>query len=206
MSYIETYSGDKFFAIAEGLEGINIDDIAKALSHTNRYNGHTELPYSVAEHSIHVASLLPPELQLMGLLHDASEAYIADIPSPFKPLIHGYEELEDHIMNRVWRKFGIPLELVEERYAEVKHADILMLCAESRNVKKSKGELFNDVFKPYFEKVEQDERLKDMPYHISPAIACGLFKKIFRMISEGKFLEGPFLRHEDMVKFLMVRG
>lgn len=206
MSYIETHSGDKFFAISDDLDGINIDDIAKALSHTNRYNGHTDLPYSVAEHCIHVASLLPPELQLIGLLHDASEAYIADIPSPFKPLIRGYEELEDHIMQRVWKKFDIPLELVEERYAEVKHVDLLMLCAEARNVKKSKGELFSDVFKPYFEEAEQDERLKNMPYHISAPIACGLFKKIFRQLNEGVYLQGPFQSDADMVKYLMVRG
>lgn len=206
MSYIETYTGDKFYALSEDLDGINIEDIAKALSHTNRYNGHTKYAYSVAEHSIHVASLLPPELQMMGLLHDASEAYIADIPSPFKPLIRGYEELEDHIMKRVWRKFGIPAELVVERYAEVKHADLLMLCAEARNIKESRGELFSDHFKSYFETADQDVRLKDMPYHIPPAIACGLFQKIHRQLSEGIYLTGPFESNAAMVKYLMVRG
>lgn len=203
MSYIETYSGDKFFAMSDDLDGINIEDIAKALSHTNRYNGHTELAYSVAEHSIHVASLLPPELQMMGLLHDASEAYIADIPSPFKPLIIGYEDLEDHIMKRVWRKFGVPLELVEERYKEVKHADMLMLCAEARNIKKSKGELFSEVFKPFFELADKDERLSKMPYHISPAIASNLFRKIFRQLEAGIYLQGPFASDVEMVKYMM---
>lgn len=55
--------------------------ISVALAHTPRYHalhGH----YSVAQHSIAVASLLPPRMRLHALLHDAHEAWSGDLATP----------------------------------------------------------------------------------------------------------------------------
>lgn len=70
-------------------ESISIADIAHGLAHQCRYLGHVEGHYSVAQHCVHIAEVLfyrrmPQELCLLGLLHDAPEAYFGDMPSPLK--------------------------------------------------------------------------------------------------------------------------
>jgi hypothetical protein len=68
-----------------------IEDIACGLSRIPRFVGHTVRPYSVAEHSLYVARWIyknHPELcpyaMMQGLLHDAAEAYLQDMPGPLK--------------------------------------------------------------------------------------------------------------------------
>jgi len=102
-NYIRTYTGRKFWPLNPQPEDIDIDDIAHALSLVARFTGHTYCFYSVAEHSLYVstlavrlamtavrdwpASMRVPyarEIALWGLMHDASEAYLCDMPSPIK--------------------------------------------------------------------------------------------------------------------------
>lgn len=93
---------------------ITIDDIAHALSVMPRYagqcdmGGHPHYPLSVAQHSICVARMLPPELQMVGLLHDATEAYLCDVPGPAKVLLPGYVTLERKLWVCIAAKFGLP--------------------------------------------------------------------------------------------------
>ena len=95
MSTLETVSGRKVDVVNPDPATIDITDIAWALSPMPRFSGHSipYIPYSVAQHSIQVAkdlASLGPLVQLYGLLHDAAEAYINDLPSPVKhiPEIH----------------------------------------------------------------------------------------------------------------------
>jgi len=76
---------------------VRLDDIVHSLSLMNRFNGAALFPYSVAQHSLHVASLLPAELRLEGLLHDAAEAYIGDMVSPLKQVMPEYKSVEARI-------------------------------------------------------------------------------------------------------------
>ena len=93
-SYINTQSGRHFNYQRQRSEDICIEDIATALSHECRFAGHTDHFYSVAQHSVLVSEMLPPELALEGLLHDAMEAYFKDIPTPLKSLMPGYKKLD----------------------------------------------------------------------------------------------------------------
>jgi len=83
--WIQTAGGRRYTPFAPRPEQIVIFDIAHALAHKARFNGHAHAFYSVAEHSVLVADALPPHLALWGLLHDAAEAYLPDIASPIKP-------------------------------------------------------------------------------------------------------------------------
>jgi hypothetical protein len=80
---IVTYSGQTVNLLDAKAESVNITDIAHALSHINRWNGHAASPYSVAAHSMGVAKhFVDPVEKLAALLHDAHEAYLGDITKP----------------------------------------------------------------------------------------------------------------------------
>ncbi|HQP24038.1 MAG TPA: hypothetical protein PLP16_02645, partial [Smithellaceae bacterium] len=83
---IHTFSGIAFDLLDPKPEMILVEDIVHSLSLINRFNGAAKFPYSVAQHSLYVAGLLPPELKLQGLLHDAPEAYVGDMVSPLKKI------------------------------------------------------------------------------------------------------------------------
>jgi hypothetical protein len=67
--------------------------------------------YSVAAHSMMVAEHCAPENRLVGLLHDASEAYLGDLVSPFKhdPLMHEYRMAEKRLEACILRALGVPI-------------------------------------------------------------------------------------------------
>jgi uncharacterized protein len=128
--YIHTFSGIAFDLLNPKPEMILIQDIAHSLSLINRFNGASLFPYSVAQHSLYVASLLPQELKLQGLLHDAAEAYIGDMVSPLKIIMTQYKIIETRISQVVADVFG----LAYPEPAEIKKADLAMLSAEREQV------------------------------------------------------------------------
>lgn len=129
--FIHTQSG-KFWPSDPRIDELHIEDIGLALSNLCRFNGHVRKFYSVAEHSMLVASFLPEELKRWGLLHDAAEAYVGDMPRPIKAILNlespaFYENLEEQILKSIAQRF----ELVWPIPDEVKHADDVALCTEA---------------------------------------------------------------------------
>lgn len=88
MSIMQTYTGRAFDLAAPHPDDICLDDIAHHLANQCRYTGATVVSWSIAQHSLLVAALLPAPLKFAGLLHDAHEAYTSDIATPFKRLIN----------------------------------------------------------------------------------------------------------------------
>jgi len=87
VSYIQTLSGKKFSYQFATADDIDIEDIANALSNICRFAGHLPEFYSVAQHSVLVSQIVPPEFAFEALMHDAAEAYCQDIPAPLKALL-----------------------------------------------------------------------------------------------------------------------
>ncbi len=144
--YIVTNSGRQFFLERPTLKSINIKDIAHALSLLCRFNGHTKQFYSIAQHSVIVASLVAPKYALFGLLHDASEAYIGDVTSPLKRLLHSaYNPIERRIMDVVARKFGFVMD--EAAAAAVKVADMTVFAMEARDLM-PRNKLYDFTYPP----------------------------------------------------------
>ena len=133
--YIETYSGIRFYFLDPKPAMVSIEDIAHALSNSCRYTGHCKKFYSVAEHSVAVSELLAIDAKA-GLLHDASEAYLADIASPVKPYLYNYKELEDRVMRVIFERFQVPYPF----YKTVHEADVIQLSAEVRKLIPSRGD------------------------------------------------------------------
>lgn len=135
--FIETASGRRFRPLSPDVGDIVLEDIAHALSNQCRFSGHVRVHYSVAEHSVRVSELLETwgcsqRIQLWGLLHDATEAYLVDIPSPLKctPVFEAYRLAEDTLMVAVCRRFGLPI----AQPARVHHADAVLLATEARDL------------------------------------------------------------------------
>ena len=103
---IRTFTGIYFNVLEPTPEMVCAEDIAHGLSMQCRFGGHLKNFYSVAQHSLEVARMLPRHLKIGGTFHDASETYLVDVPRPAKLLIPNYKEIEDRIMNVIALKFG----------------------------------------------------------------------------------------------------
>ena len=131
MSYITTFTGKHFDPIKPDASSIDIRDIAHALSLTCRGNGHVKTFFSVAQHCINCA--LEAEARgyskrviLACLMHDASEAYMSDVPRPFKQVLPEYRQIEEQLLEMIYERFlGSPLE--EEECKLLKEVDDDML-------------------------------------------------------------------------------
>jgi 5'-deoxynucleotidase YfbR-like HD superfamily hydrolase len=88
-------------------EDIEITDIAHGLCRQHRWGGHTLYPLSVAEHSIQASKQARPPHKLAALLHDASEAYMGDLPGPIKALLPEYQAMEDRLQAAIAKKYGV---------------------------------------------------------------------------------------------------
>lgn len=106
-NWIQTYSGISFYPIDPRQEDIEIVDIAHSLSLQCRYAGHCKEFYSVAEHCCHLHDIIEDKDKFAALMHDASEAYLVDIPRPVKPYLLNYYELEDKIQSVIFEKYQI---------------------------------------------------------------------------------------------------
>jgi hypothetical protein len=148
--WIQTFTGQRFCPAAPDVEHINLEDIAHALSNLSRYCGHSSSFYSVAEHSILVASemvklvsgdegkdvwslwdTVVPETELQmihsAFLHDAPEAYVGDVTSPLKRLCKGYRIIEKRVELAVQKRFNLKFALDIE---EIGKCDIAVFLAE----------------------------------------------------------------------------
>lgn len=121
-----TYTGKRFYPLDPRAEDIDIVDIAHALSLTNRFNGHTEFPYSVAQHSLKVSLFVTDGQFLGGLLHDAAEAYVNDMVRPVKQYLVEYKAIENGILNVIEQKYN-----VNTRTPQIKLADNSALVTEA---------------------------------------------------------------------------
>ena len=175
-AWIQTYSGRRFNPLNPNYKAIVIQDIAHALSNICRFTGHCLNFYSVAQHCVLVSYICNKENSLMGLLHDATEAYCQDLSSPIKrtPELKSYRDLEAKIQLAVCKKFS----LNEVESPDVKNADLVLLATEARDL------LLNP-------RKDFDLKVKPLPFTIvplPPAEAKKLFLERFaELISERKY-------------------
>lgn len=133
--WIMTYTGKRFYLADPKPEQFCRIDIAHSLSNVCRFTGHTKHFYSVAMHSILCAEQARKDgmstlVQLYLLLHDASEAYLADVNRPLKSLLgKTYTDLEDKVSEVAFEHFGLP-QPTEEQWKTVKHYDNFLLANE----------------------------------------------------------------------------
>lgn len=127
---IATFTGKLIDPLNINIEDISIEDIAHSLAHQCRFMGHSMSFYSIAQHCYHVSTLVDQRFALSALLHDASEAYLCDLPRPIKALLPVYKQAEELLEKRISEKFNIPYPLPQE----VKRVDSAILIAERNSL------------------------------------------------------------------------
>lgn len=157
--FVRTFSGLHVRPLALDPGPIDIMDIAHALSHQCRFNGHTRSFYSVAEHSVRVAELVPMCDRLAALLHDAAEAYLGDIVSPLKRRLRVYrlegtdwatvEATDIHLAElrlrvHICHQLGLPADMPPA----VEHADLVLLATEMRDLMGAPPEMYDIAASP----------------------------------------------------------
>lgn len=105
-----------------GPEDFQIHEIAARLAKINRFCGATDIPFSVAAHSVLVSRLVAtPSLRRAALLHDITESFaIGDMITPVKRLLPGFKEIESAIHAQLCVPFP---DLDMSAHPCVRHAD-----------------------------------------------------------------------------------
>lgn len=142
--WMQTKHGRRVYPLDPRPEDVHLDDVFYALPNINRFLGHSDRPYSVGEHSLLMflsakRDLAPGHMSKGDskmlrtvLLHDGPEAFICDIPRPFKraPQMAWYRELED----RWWSAFAAKFDLFDPIPEFVKQLDNRALMTERRDI------------------------------------------------------------------------
>jgi len=169
------HSGD-FFSLSDiSANNFSIEDIAYGLSGVCRFNGHVKnyMHYSVAQHSVIVSQNVPREFALAALMHDSSEAFICDVPSPLKRRLSQYSDIEGSVTDAIFAKYGIG---IAANHSEIVTSDMRALVTEVRDVL-SEGQ------KKYFDKYGNFEPFRDTIEPISRREAAYMFMKRFQEIT-----------------------
>lgn len=125
-NWMQTYTGKCFDLDNIDTNDYDIQDIAHALSMLCRFNGHCKRFYSVGEHLLRCSYLVAPGFEFEALMHDASEAYISDMPRPMKNIMPLYKEMEKKVELAISSIYYLP----KDMSAEVKEVDNRMVLTE----------------------------------------------------------------------------
>lgn len=155
---IKTFSGLYMNVFEPTEDMICIEDIAHGLSNICRFAGHTPQFYSVAQHSVLCARQAPKDYKLQALMHDASEAYLLDMPRPIKRRLPEYKRIEDNLMRVIAQKFNIPYPLD----SVIKKVDMDMLQHE-------------------YDSMMKDDR-NGKVYYWTPKLAEDMFLSMFKKL------------------------
>lgn len=138
-AFIRTYTGGQVFFFEPDKSNIELEDIIHPLSMLCRFNGQCQIPYNVAHHSVIVADNVFKEtkdksLAFQAVTHDFSEAFISDIPSPFKKLFPGFKEVEIRMEEWLSKKFNFQypfdpiIKLHDMRALSTEMRDLMSVC------------------------------------------------------------------------------
>ena len=179
--YIETYSGHRIHFGKLTPDDISIIDIAHSLSQICRFTGHTKEFYSVAQHSVLVCDAQNTIAEKRaGLLHDATEIYLNDLPSPLKISVDlgDYKKLENEMHDVINKKYNVNGGMTPN----IKKADLQALFTEKRDVLNKPSDWgWGDNIK----------RFKEIIIPLQPKEAKALFlKRFIELFPKEAKLEG----------------
>ena len=177
--WLATNTGKIIDLLKPDPDQITIEDISNNLGKMCRFNGQLKTWFSVAEHCIKVAEMVPDRYKMQALLHDASEAYLCDVPTPLKRLLgKSYTDIEERISAVIGLRFGVELATLP---TVVKLADRAMVVSE-RNAFQDKPQKWGDE---YEETVLYPRLRRD---YSTPELAATAYLTCFRALNRDSKL------------------
>ena len=162
------YNGEQVWPFPEEVGYPNLASIGIALGRIPRFCGHTRDWYPVLGHVLTVASLLPAEAALAGLLHDAPEACMGDVPTPWKT--QAARRRETVLLRRIYKGNGLDWPIPKKVQEKVDVADRTALVAEAHVL----GHPAADIFGEPDEKVmEMVSKYRDLSLNFLRADVAG---------------------------------
>lgn len=162
--YLRTRSGKMIDVLNPKPYDFVLSDIVLSLVDLPRYCNQLKTKYTVLAHSVYAAKIAlkltgSKELAKACLLHDASEAYLNDVPKPVKNYCKDYLKIEKKFMKAICERFGIDIKMLKE----VDKYDKMAYYAEQRD-------LTENIYQPFADKEEivrkTGEELIDMFYDL----------------------------------------
>lgn len=134
LNWLKTYTGKSFYPALPDPELICIEDIAHALSNICRFAGHCRDFLSVSEHTQNVyldiaQRTSDKDLWKTAFLHDATEAYVIDLPSPIKNMCENYREIERRVADAITERFNLKYP-IDPHHPMIKESDIRVFKTE----------------------------------------------------------------------------
>lgn len=174
---VGTKHGNRVPILKPDVNSIDILDIASGLARKFRWSGQSDL--TVAQHSVNVSRRLGGHEAQWGLLHDAAEAYLMDVPRLLKlklmicvPLgphswtYETFEAVENRLLRVIGQRFGLAWPIPQA----VHDADDMEMHREARD-------LFGD---PIAATKAYPERLEIVPHALVQNVFLRRFTELFR--------------------------
>lgn len=208
--YLGTYNGTQFYPfVTDNVSDVNIEVFTHALSSNCRFCGHTDKFWTVAQHSLLVGKIIEEEFSdkinesgrnldmaiLLGLLHDASEAYLSDICRPVKQFMQDYLKYEEMVQDKILNAFGISKITVEEYKDVITEADNISMYAEAIALMSPCDEWI-EKGKKYFSD-ERTQKYVDSVYTENMQIVQSVFIDEIRKYCELLDIETSVFEHLD---------
>lgn len=130
MTWVQTATGRQVDYVNPDINSISRIDIAMSLDRMPRFHGNLNCDYTVADHCLNLANIMPEEsfFKLQALLHDSAEAYMMDTPSPLKRLLgENYVRIERTLEACIFKHFEVDYPLCPE----IKKYDAALCRAEA---------------------------------------------------------------------------
>lgn len=187
IDYVEVPSGRFVNMIDPDPTDIDVYDIGHKLAQLNRFGGSTDYPYSVAQHAVFVSERVKrqghtPERQLLALHHDDPEAFLMDIPRPWKKRLgEVYKEMTETFERAITEALGLPRSFDSDHFV-IKNADNFALLVEARNMLPSGGHRWD-----YLKTMDLPARIVTPDY---------FFGEIDWKVARDTFL----LRHRELIR------
>lgn len=177
---LNTYSGGSIDYLNPESSVLTIHDIAIGLSREHRYGNQLKEDYTVLHHSLLCLEIADREgyddqAMLSVLLHDASEAFVHDMPAQAKQFMPGYKKVEDRIQSYIESELGIP---IQHTRSLIKSIDLQALITElGRFRPKELG-----GFRPVLEY----QRIMDKLMEVSSKELIWMFLSIYRALKSRR--------------------
>jgi hypothetical protein len=181
-----TYTGKIFDYKNITKESIDVKDIINSIVKINRFVGHSSRAYSVGEHTLYgllMAKKLgySPLAILHWFIHDFTEAYVGDCPTPLKRLLPDYIAIEAQVESAILEYLGLE-PLTTDEFKSVKRIDMTMLVIEMRDLTLHNHETYMGEDLVYGEMLEDNDFT--IPHYIDTDRLQQTLLELFEQVRE----------------------